>query len=152
MLLGVCLFVVLFKHVKGKIERMSEQETRDMFDYGATTEPYVRRDMQSVGPIIGVKAVLTANIDTLRRAARRGDWLTFWLWPSIMSCWCIGMGLLIMAILPREPILIVVTWLIPAFIVSVAWFMAWAAIYTNIDLNADAEPAQTDDPAQSPKA
>jgi hypothetical protein len=42
MLVGVGHFVVLFKHVKGKVERMSEQETRDFIEYGGLREPYVR--------------------------------------------------------------------------------------------------------------
>jgi hypothetical protein len=141
MLGGVGLFMILFKHAKGKVERMSEQETRDYMNYGELTEPYgVARTMQSVGPVIGFKAVLTANIDTLRKAARRGDRLTFWLWPSMMSCWCIGLSMLLIAALPHDPILIVLTSLVPTFMVFVAWFMPWAAIHTSIDLNADAEP------------
>jgi hypothetical protein len=48
------------------------------------------------------------------------------------------MCLFFVAIIPREPFLIVVVSLLPVLMVCVAWFMPWAAIYTNIDLNADA--------------
>jgi len=138
MLLGVILFLILFKHTKSKVERMSDQETRDFIEYGELTEPYgPPRSMQAVGPVVGAKAVMAANINTLRQAARAGDWLKFWLWPCMGSCWSIGLGLFITAVCPRDIGLIIVIWLVPAFLVFVAWFMAWAAIYTNIDINAD---------------
>jgi len=69
----------------------------------------------------------------------------------MMSCGSIGICLLLLAFVPRQPIFIVLTSLMPAFIVFVAWFMPWAAIYTNIDLNADAQPPAADDRAQPPQ-
>jgi hypothetical protein len=39
---GVALFIGLFRHLKGKVQRMSEEETRDYINYGDITEPYFR--------------------------------------------------------------------------------------------------------------
>jgi len=150
MLVGAALFIGLFKHVKGKVQRMSEEEALDSVLNATRTGGDIRTS-PVLGKAVGVKAELNCNIDTLRRAARRGDWLTFWLWPSMMSCGSIGICLLLLAFVPRQPIFIVLTSLMPAFIIFVAWFMPWAAIYTNIDLNADAQPPAADDRAQPPQ-
>ncbi|HVZ34613.1 MAG TPA: hypothetical protein VG963_19425, partial [Polyangiaceae bacterium] len=95
---------------------------------------YERSDLvYSVGAV-GASGEIHAGIDDLRQAARRGDWLMFWLWPILFSCafggmWFLSAGLLLDA--PRW------LWvLITAFIllpIGCVWFAAWAAIYTNID-------------------
>ncbi len=150
-LLAAGLFIVLFRHVKGRVQRMSREETWDLLMNAAKARTDIRTSPVLQGPAVGLKAELKCNIDTLRRAARRGDWLTFWLWPIVLSGWSTGFWLLFMAVVPREPFFIVLVTVIPAFIVFVAWFMPWAAIYTNIDLDADAEaPAQAEDRAQPP--
>lgn len=151
-LLGAGLFIVLFKHVKGKAQRMGREEGWDFLMNAGLPRTDKNNIVLWAGPAVGVKAELNCNIDTLRNAARRGDWLTFWLWPIMLSCWSIGMFVLVGAVLPRKPIFIVLTALLPAFMMFVAWFMPWAAIYTNIDLNADGpSPAQPDDRPSPPK-
>jgi len=155
MLVGGGLFFVLFKHVKGKVGRTSRAEVWDdinsSFGVGIRTD-FLAPTMLYAGPAAGVKVQLKANIDSLRQAARRGDWLTFWLWPSLLSSWSIGVWLLFMAFCRRELLLAILISVIPGFILLVAWFMPWAAIYTNIDLNADAQqPAPGDDLAQPPQ-
>jgi hypothetical protein len=155
MLVGAGLFLILFKHVKGKVERLNREEVWNDFNtnfgVGIRTD-YLAPTMLYRGPAVGVKAQLTANINTLRQAARRGDWLTFWLWPSILSGWSIGVWLLFMAFCRRDLVIAVLVTVVPAFILLVAWFMPWAAIYTNIDLNADVQlPVPTDDRTQPPQ-
>jgi hypothetical protein len=151
MLVGSALFIGLFKHVKGKAQRMSEEEALD-FVMNATRSGADPRTSPVWGAAVGVKAELTANINTLRQAARRGDWLTFWLWPSILSGWSIGVWLLFMAFFRRDLVIAFLVTVVPAFILFVAWFMPWAAIYTNIDLNADVQlPVPTDDRTQPPQ-
>jgi hypothetical protein len=35
---------------------------------------------------VGASGEISISIDGLRQAARRGDWLTFWLWPILITC------------------------------------------------------------------
>ena len=149
MLVGVALFIVLFKHVKGKTQRMSQDEALDFLMNASKTGGDIRTS-PVWGKAVGVKAELNCNIDTLRNVARRGDWLTFWLWPAILSCWSIGISLLFVALLYRQLFLVILSVLIPGFVLFVAWFMPWAAIYTNIDLNADVQPPGADGPRAPP--
>jgi hypothetical protein len=154
MLVAAGLFIILFKHVKGKVQRMSREETWDFINHGNLMIPhdYVGPTMLYAGPAVGVKVQLTANINTLRQAARRGDWLTFWLWPTMMSGWFIGGWLLCMSFGRDDLVIVVVTTVPIVFLMFVAWFMPWAAIYTNIDLNADVQlPVPTDDRTQPPQ-
>ena len=132
---------------------MSKEEALD-FALNATK---TGADIQTTplwGAAVGVKAELNCNIDSLRQAARRGDWLTFWLWPVILSCSSLGFWLAFMAFafLRREPILVGSLTLVSAFIVFVAWFMPWAATHTQIDLNASIQPpARSGDRASPPQ-
>jgi hypothetical protein len=152
MLVASGLFIVLFRHVKGKVQRMSREETWDLLMNAGKVGTERRTVPVWGGPAVGVELKLNCNIDTLRQAARRGDWLTFWLWPLMLSGWFTGMWLVFLAIIPRQPLLLVLITLVPALVISIAWFMPWAALYTNIDLNADVEPpAPTSDQPRSSK-
>lgn len=153
-LVAGCIFIVLFRHVKGKVERMSKEEIGDSMFNAAKLSSEPRTKVLWVGPAVGVKAEISCNIDTLRQAARRGDRLTFWLWPCLLSCWSLGIWSVLMGIAPlrRDPLLAILITLIPAFILFVAWFMPWAAIYTQIDLNASLQPpAPSGDQAPPPQ-
>ena len=137
LVLAGLLFVILFKHVGGKVRRLSPTEAGYVSVYSAHRH-YLPEPIESKGVGYGVE--LTANIDTLRKAARRGDWLTFWLWPALMSSACVGLWLLFMSMcmaldVPRFVAILATATLAPIFLI--AWFMPWAAIYTKIDLGAE---------------
>jgi hypothetical protein len=70
----------------------------------------------------------------------------------MMSGWFIGGWLLCMSFGRDDLVIVVVTTVPIVFLTFVAWFMPWAAIYTNIDLNADVQlPVPTDDRTQPPQ-
>ena len=78
-----------------------------------------------------------ADLDTLRRAAERGDWALFWAWPCFLISWGGAFGVLFsaMSILdPKEwPVYIFTGGAAGLFFIIVGLFMPWAALYTNID-------------------
>jgi hypothetical protein len=145
-------FVVLFKHVKGKVYRMSPDEAKAAMFYGLSiTNIRSPGTPLWVGPAVGYVATLSCNIDTLRKAARRGDRLTFWFWPTMMTGWCGGLWLIFLAVMMAARIptgLIVLVTVFMGSMVAIVWFMAWAALYTKIDLDVDSELP----PSQSPPA
>jgi hypothetical protein len=87
----------------------------------------------------GVKLEAHASIDTLRRAAKRGDWALFLAWPICVSCWGLAPFFLSAAAAvyyPNDKVLLYFgsfSLLLPLLAV----FMAWAALFTNIDLDVD---------------
>ena len=82
---------------------------------------------------------MSMDIDGLRRAARRGDWMSFFLWPISMSCWIIGMWLVFTAFLLYTPsgfwVMVSIVFL---GMEGITLFMPYAAIFTNIDAGVDA--------------
>jgi hypothetical protein len=137
--LTTVLFVVLFKHSHGVVKRMSPEEAAQTVVYG------VQRSWEFVpDPIVGVKAIgatgrtaeITFDIDSLRNAYRRGDRMSFWLSPILYTCWGLAFWLLFMAAMIWTDIptgfQIMLTVLLFLFIL-LPWFMAWAAVNTNID-------------------
>ena len=140
-LAGVIMFLVLWKHVKGRVTPLDPWDAGQVAIYGQTRGIYeASQTLNARG--VGVEATLKLNIDTLRKARQRGDRKTFWLWPLSMTF--IFVGVLVafwtpMLVFDAEPALFVAAafWLVfPLFI----WFMAWAAVYTKIDLGADDPP------------
>jgi hypothetical protein len=138
---GVCLLLlaglfgwILASHTKGaKWEKLSSREAADLAA-NAGRAPHERHGQIYAGKAVGASGEIHAGIDDLRQAARRGDWLTFWLWPLIFSCafggaWFFFSAGLLSA--PR-PLWVVLT-LFCAIGAGFGWFMAWAALYTNID-------------------
>jgi hypothetical protein len=87
----------------------------------------------------GVRVEASATMDTLRKAAARGDWALFWCWPLAFFCFCIGAQLLFTALSLRShelmPALVTGIALVPMGLFG--FFMAWAAIYTDIDRSDD---------------
>jgi hypothetical protein len=125
---------ILASHTKGaKWEALSSREAADLA-VNAGRAPHERVGQVYAGKAVGVSGEISFGIDDLRQAARGGDWLTFWLFPIVFSCGFGGMWFFFSGLtlsLPRA-IWIFLT-LFCATAVGVVWFMAWAAIYTNID-------------------
>ncbi len=132
LLLNVLLFVILFKHTHGKAQRLSPEEAGRVALYPVPGNDVL--PIQSEG--VGVGVELSFNIDTLRKAARRGDWLEFWGFPAGMACgvgafWCFFM---VPAVLTHSRLFAIIASVSCGpllFLLSI--FMPWAAIYTNID-------------------
>ncbi|HEY4184574.1 MAG TPA: hypothetical protein VGP07_05860 [Polyangia bacterium] len=137
MVLAALLFWALFKHSKGTVRRLAPEEAGRVALYGRGAQaPGPEEVIKGVG--VGAGVELNANIDGLRKAARRGDWTTFWLWPLLLSSACIGVWFMFTAILlaASAPGLIEgVLSLLILLMLFVAWFMPWAAVHTNIDSN-----------------
>ena len=130
-LLSVLLFVILFKHTRGKVERLSPEEAGRVALYPAPSN-YVL-PIQSEG--VGVGVELSCNIDTLRKAARRGDRLTFWGFPALGVCtsgffWCLFMAL---AVFGHSRLVAIIVSVFSGLLLFPFLFMPWAAIYTKID-------------------
>jgi hypothetical protein len=125
---------ILASHTKAaKWETMSSVEAADLA-VNAGRAPHERFGQIYAGKAVGKSGEINAGIDDLRQAARRGDWLTFWLWPLSISCafggaWLFFSGITLSA--PRGIWIILTLVLLP--MTCFGWFMAWAAIYTNID-------------------
>jgi hypothetical protein len=142
------LFSVLFKHMKGKARRLEPEEASRVAFYGrSTASPGVDEVVQ--GRAVGVGVEIKFGIDDLRLAARRGDWMTFWLSPLLITTFILGLTSLITAglVAASAPGLIVAVAYIPlGLMLLIFWFMPWAAIYTNIDAGTARGP-QTSAPA-----
>jgi hypothetical protein len=83
------------------------------------------------------------GIDDLRLAARRGDWMTFWLSPLLMTSAIFSFFFTAGLLFADAPGLIWGGAYAPLFLMlAMFWFMPWAAIYTNIDAGT-ARTAQT---------
>lgn len=125
---------ILASHTKAaKWETMSSAESADLA-VNAGRAPHERFGQVYAGKAVGKSGEIRAGIDDLRQAARRGDWLTFWLWPISISCafggaWFFFSGMTLSA--PRGIWIIITLFCLP--MAGFGWFMAWAAIYTNID-------------------
>jgi hypothetical protein len=147
MVLAAVLFTALFKHVGAKTRKLTPSESQHVAFYPG--EMGIVEDVHGI-TWGGVAAELTWNIDTLRKAARRGDWFVFWVYPVMSSCWIIGFGLVLLTgmIAARFPLGMALVIGLCSLMLGVNWFMSWAAIYTKID--AGAEPDETP-PAIGPR-
>jgi len=129
------LFYVLFKHVKGKVRRLDPHEAGRVAFYGRSTATEgVDEVIQADG--VGVGAEIKFGIDDLRQAARRGDWMTFWLSPLLMTSGIFAFFFIFTAglLFADAPGLIWGVAYTPLFLMlAMFWFMPWAALYTNID-------------------
>jgi hypothetical protein len=143
MCVAAALFTILFRHLGAHTRELTPEEADHVAFYAGKYTPV--EDMHGKH-LWGRAAELSWNIDTLRKAANRGDWFAFWTFPTMFSLWMIGMGcvFMAMAIWAKAVVVIVATAPILALMVILFWFMAWAAIYTNIDADAD-------DPAPPPR-
>lgn len=134
LLLTGLLVWILASHTKGaKWETMSSVEAADLA-VNAGRAPHERFGQVYAGKAVGKSGEISAGIDDLRQAARRGDWLTFWLWPITMSCGSVGAWFIFSALTLSAPrALWVAITVFCLLLAGLNWFMAWAAIYTNID-------------------
>jgi hypothetical protein len=144
---AVIQFVILFKHLGGKPQRLSHREAERVAFYGGNLES---TQVEAIhGPAVGVGVELNWDISTLRKAARRGDWLTFWLFVTMPASWIFGPGLVAVSVflIARSPPWAVIG--IGAVLLlglAVFWFVPFAAIYTNLD----AEPTDDRQPLSAP--
>jgi hypothetical protein len=145
-LVSALLFTVLFKHTRGKVRRLSPEEAGRVARYAAipSSEP---RLIDGKG--VGAEAELSYNIDTLRKAAGRGDWLTFWGFPGCFACffgsfWCCFMA--IAALTHSGFVAIVISVTLGLMLALSSVFMPWAAIYTDIDKDPDEHVETPDQP------
>ena len=132
LLAGLCGWI-LARHTEGaKWQKVSSAEAADLA-VNAGRAPHERFGQVYAGKAVGASGEISISIDGLRQAARRGDWLTFWLWPILITfgfggAWFLFVGLTLE--MPWFSILVSIFCLAP---IGVSWFMPWAALYTNID-------------------
>jgi len=132
--MSAVLFYVLFKHMNGKVRRLEPYEAgRVALGRGADIQ---RPEDVMEGKGVGVGVQISFGIDDLRLAARRGDWKTFWLCPLLLFGAFLGFSLIFNAIFAVAsvpgPLAGVVDGIL-FLMVLFPCFLAWAAIYTNID-------------------
>lgn len=140
-LLGISaiLFVVLFRHTKARARRLSKEEAAMVALYGRTGDIQPGPPPTIIGAYgtAGVAAELKIDIEGYREAARRGDWMTFWLFPIMGTCFPTSIGLAIAAPFiawgDGEAFPVIMLLAFVGLFVGIVWFMPWAAIYTNID-------------------
>jgi len=131
---GVLMTYILKRAGKGRALTADELST-----LGRSADPNQVR-MRWVGAK-GGRVEANANIDTLRRAAKRGDWWFFWAWPCMLVSAGMSFGLFFFGVLASArdtPIAIYVAVAIGVLpFLTIPPFMAWAALYTDIDLDVD---------------
>jgi len=143
-LLGVAalLFWLLMKHLRVGVRHLDPDEAarlafaRSFPDTSSSSDLVSREAVLTTGGA-GVEVELSFGIDDLREAFRANDRKTFWLWPTSMSSFILGLGSLLAALL----LLLSVPWVIQGIValfsllmLLVIWFMQWAAVYTKIDV------------------
>jgi len=135
MLMGGLFGVVLALHSKARWRRLSAAEAADVA-FNPARSAGGSATAASAGTA-GAEIEMSIDIDGFRQAARRGDWLTFILWPMALSCWIIGMWLMFSTFLLHMPpgIWVLVTVVMLA-VEGLCLFMPFAAIFTNIDAGA----------------
>jgi hypothetical protein len=139
MLMGVLCAVVLAIHSKTHWRKLNATEAARLAFQAARAPDEVlpAGTVASVGAA-GAEIQMSMDIDGLRRAARRGDWLTFFLWPISMHCWIIGACMVFTAFTVYMP---PAAWVIISIFLlgmeGISLFMPFAAIFTNIDAPVD---------------
>lgn len=140
-LLGVSavLFVILFKHTKASVRRLSKDEATLVTVYGRASDVGLDPNPAALAGygMVGGAAELKMDIDGLRNAARRRDWTTFWFWPIMLttfisSIWSAVAAGLVAAGQGQGFLMVLLSAFVGLFLLIV-WFMPWAAVYTNID-------------------
>jgi hypothetical protein len=122
---------------KGKRRRMTHQEIKErILNDDITDMP----TWSAAGPGVGVKVEASANTDTLRNYAARGEWGLFLSWSLTNIGWTSGFSLLFLAML-LESDAPIIAWVAGIVLVApfplVALFMPFAALFTKIDEGAD---------------
>lgn len=79
----------------GKRRKMTHQELKErILNDDITDMP----TYSVAGPGVGVKVEASADTNTLREAAARGDWGVFWGWPIMSFSWMAGVQLIIVTV------------------------------------------------------
>jgi hypothetical protein len=79
----------------GKRRKMTHQELKErILNDDITDMP----TYSVAGPGVGVKVEASADTNTLRAAAARGDWGVFWGWPIMTFSWTTGTQLIIVMV------------------------------------------------------
>lgn len=118
--------------VRGRTRAMTSEElTNRMMRY--TAEDQVS---YAVSTGVGVRREVSFGIDDLRNLAKRGEWKLFWAFPVAFSGFGFGLLLVLVAasIFFKAPIFAIAAAVCCIPLGCFGWFMAWAAIYTKIDL------------------
>jgi len=135
MVLGGLFGVVLALHTKARWRRLSAAEAADVA-FNPARSAGGSATAASVGTA-GAEIQMSISMEGLRKAARQGDWLTFFLWPIMLSCWVIGMWMALSMVLLAMPqgfwILVTVVML---GLEGVVLFLPLAAIVTSGDAGA----------------
>jgi hypothetical protein len=130
---GLPLFYVL--RTRGRVRAMTRNEIVNRM---MRSDPSERPDY-ATGVGVGVRVEASIGIDALRNAAKRGDWKLFWCWPLIMFGFGFGLQMLFIACASyfHQPVFALAAALVCVPFGLSGWFMAWAALYTNIDAGTD---------------
>jgi len=141
MVIGGLFGVVLALHTKARWRRLSAAEAADVA-FNPARSAGATATAASVGTA-GAEIQMSIDIDGFRQAARRGDWLTFMLWPIMLSCWVIGVWMVLSTFLLHMPpgFWVLVTVVMFA-LEGLCLFMPFAALFTNIDAGTSQRPAQ----------
>jgi hypothetical protein len=107
---------------KGKSRRMTHQELKKAILRDDITD---MPTYSVAGPGVGVKIEATADLDTMREAAARGEWGVFWSWPITIVCLCTG-GLLIFVTVAIESKMQLFAWI--GGLCFGPWAIAWIVI------------------------
>lgn len=126
---GVFLAYILV--VSGRTRSMTNQEVvQRMLARDPHDQPSI-----AIGRGVGVRREASINIDGLRQLAKQGEWGLFWCWPCMLTLVFLGMQLLCVAASMADRQLVFAlagaSVCVPAILI--AWFMPWAAVYTQID-------------------
>lgn len=131
---GLLMTYILRRAGKGRA--LTDEELSTL---GRSADPNQVR-MRWVGAK-GGRVEANASIDTLRRAAKRGDWCFFWAWPCMLVSGGVSAGLFFFGLFASArdtPTVIYVTVAMSVLpFLTIPPFMAWAALHTDIDLDVD---------------
>lgn len=143
---GGVLFAVLVKHTGAKSYRLSPQEVDQLLSETSRGpgDPPGGLPYSHLQSTRGVGIKLSFTISSLRAAANRADWLTFWGAPACFVSWFTGSWLVFHSILlaasaPLWLRIFVGTFM--ALMVAIVLFMPWAALYTDIEKDTEPSPS-----------
>jgi|SRR4051812_1202079 hypothetical protein len=137
--LGAVCFLWYARHIGTRAQPLSSDEAAMVASFPVQGMDTI--DPIALGPARGVRYGFSWNINTFRDAARRGDRVGFWLIPSMITFWVLAFQLVLTgsACLITEPgkgaQVTLFCGAFNALVLSINWFMPWAALHTKIDLN-----------------
>jgi hypothetical protein len=133
LLLSSALGLGYVLHRRGEVRRKTNQEVVDRMMRWDTY------DQASYAAGRGTGVAIEANMDLndLRHCASRGDWKLFWGFPATFFGFGFGSELIALAVAIRNDDVSIA--LYPALVLVplglIGPFMAWAALYSDIDRN-----------------